>query len=132
MKFVKKWWPPILGLILTIVCLVCPIPALRPLAAISQTNSNPSGQGPNGTTFGFTAIPATSTAVPLIAPSGYITIVNTSTSVTLFYSSLSPATTTTSFAILPNASYSYGGVPLTQFFVIGSTGSTDKFSYTAH
>jgi hypothetical protein len=119
MKFLK-WCLPIFSLLFAVSC----------SPSFSQTNSNPSGQGPNGTTCVLANIPAVSTLVTLTAPSGYITIVNTSATTILYYSPVSPATVT-SFPILPNSAWSYGGVPLTQFWVIGSVAS-GQYGTIAH
>jgi hypothetical protein len=117
-----RWLPFLAGLSVVLATQIYP--------SFSQTNSNPSGQGPTGTTCVLNAIPATSTLVTLTAPSGYITIVNTSATTTLYYSPVSPATTS-SFPILPNSAYSYGGVPLSSIYVIGSTNS-GNYGLIAH
>lgn len=103
--------------------------ALPPVLA--DTLTNPGGQGPTGSTSLQASIPATSTQVTLTAPSVYIRITNASSSTIMYFSEVSPASTTASGMILPLTSYEYSGVPLTSFWVIGSAAS-GNFGILAH
>lgn len=100
------------------------------LVANADVITQPGGQGPTGMTCVLNAIPAASTKVTLTAPSSYITIVNASATATLYFSPVSPATTS-NFPIVPNAAYSYAGVPLSSFWVIGDTAG-DHYGVIAH
>lgn len=95
---------------------------LLSLPALADVETNPGGQGPTGATASLPTIAAASTLVTLTAPSKYITVVNTSATATVYWSEVSPATVT-SGPILPNAAYSYSGVPLSQFWLITSAGN---------
>jgi hypothetical protein len=99
-------------------------------AQVPSVTQGSGGQGPTGETSTTAAIPASSTTVTLTAPSGYITIVNLSTTTTLYFSAVSPATTS-NFAIAPSSAFSYSGVPLSVFYVIGSAAS-GNYSVLAH
>lgn len=120
-KFKEGYWPWVVSAVILAFAWQAP--------SISQSNSNPSGQGPNGTTASLTAIPAASTLATFTAPAQYITVVNTSSSTTLYVSPVSPATTT-SFPILPNSAWSYQGVPLVGLYFIGSAASGNYGLYT--
>lgn len=100
------------------------------LAQVPSVTQGPGGQGPAGQTTLTAAIPATSTAVTLTAVSSYITVVNLSTTTTLYFSAVSPATTS-NFSIAPSSAYSYNGAGLTVFYVIGSAAS-GNYSVFAH
>lgn len=97
---------------------------------LADTVVSPGGQGPTGTTCLTAAIPATSTKVTLVASSQYITVVNLSATATLYFSPVSPATTS-KFPIAPNSAYSYSGAALDSFYLIGSAAS-DNYGVIAH
>lgn len=99
-------------------------------AQVPGATQGPGGQGPTGMTTLTAAIPAASTTVTLTAVSSYITIVNLSTTTTLYWSPVSPATTS-NFSIAPSSAYSYSGSGLTVFYVIGSAAS-GNFAVVAH
>jgi len=78
--------------------------------------------GPTGITSTTTAIPNTSTTITLVALSNVITITNYS-STTIIYINPNGAATTSNFAIAPNSSFTYDGMPLNSFQIIGSAAS---------
>lgn len=77
---------------------------------------------PSAKTTKLYSIAATSTQVLLNSPSSFFTIVNPSTTATIYISFVSPATIT-SGPILPGAAYSYSGSALNRFFAITSSGT---------
>jgi hypothetical protein len=91
-------------------------------AAAFATPISLTGQGPTGMTMQTVSVGATNTSVALTLPAQYVTVVNTSSSTTIYFSTLSPATTS-SFPILPNAAYSYGGSPISNIYLISATGT---------
>ena len=110
-------------------CLVLMLVGLG-LPVRADTVVNPGGQGPTGMTYAKSTIPASSTKVSLTAPSASICIVNGSTTATLYWSPVTPATTS-SYPILPGNSWCYWGTPLSAFWVIGSAAG-DPYGYEAH
>lgn len=115
----------LLSLVLAIASTVGPA-----FAQVPSVTQGSGGQGPAGMTATTAAIPAASTTVTLTAVSSYITITNLSSTATLYFSPVSPATTS-SFPIAPSSAYSYSGAGLTVFYVIGSAAS-GNYGVLAH
>jgi len=105
-----------------LLCLIALLALLFICPAHAQITTLPWGQGPTGQTSTSGSIPAASTLVTLTAPSSNFTLVNYSTSVNLYWSPVSPATTS-SFPIAPGGSYTYSGSPLSSFYIIGTAAS---------
>lgn len=115
----------------TMIALSLCVSLFRPASSqIPSVSEGPGGQGPAGMTSSTAAIPASSTQVTLTAPSSYITVANLSATTTIYFSAVSPSTTS-SFAIAPNSAYSYVGVPLYSYYIIGSAAS-GNYSTFAH
>lgn len=119
-----------LGLCLIAVLMTCFCMSAPVSSQIAGAGTSPGGNGPTGQTSLNALIPATSTLVTLTAPSSYITINNLSTTTTVYFSAVSPATTS-NFPIAPSSAYNYQGSPLTQFWIIGSTNS-GSYGLLAH
>lgn len=102
------------------------------LPAPAQWTPNPPFNNTPATSTGVTAnIPATSTFVAFAAPSANFVLINNSSTVTLYWSLVSPASSTTNH-LAPNfAGYSYSGAPLLGIYIMGSSGS-DTYTLTAH
>lgn len=93
--------------------------------ALAQVQTQPAGQGPTGHTASGVSVGTSSTTVTLTAPSNYITIVNPSTSAIIYFSPVSPATSS-SFPIgngSTAAAWTYSGVPLSTFYLLSSSGT---------
>lgn len=116
-----------LALALSLMCVGAVNPALAQVPGVTQS---PGGNGPAGQTSITAAIPASSTAVNLTFSSSYITIVNLSTTTTIYFSAVSPATTS-NFSIAPSSAYSYNGAGLSVFYILGSAAS-GNYSVLAH
>ena len=89
------------------------------------------GNGPTGMTSLTATIPNVSTAVNLTAPSNVFCLVNYSSTVSIYVSCISPATSS-NFTVKPGASYSYDGVPVSTFYILGSTTTSDLYGVYGH
>lgn len=100
--------------------------------ALADTIVKPGGQGPTGITALTINIPAVSTVVNLVAESNYISIVNASATATLYFSPVSPASTSgPSTLVPPGYTLTYHGASLTKFWVVGDS-ATGKFGVLAN
>lgn len=92
------------------------------------------GNGPAGMTSITASIPNTSTTVSLVTPSNIITIVNYSTATgvnSIIYLNFLGAATASNFAILPGGAFTYDGVAVQSFQIIGSAAG-DTYGVFAH
>lgn len=80
------------------------------------------GVGAAAQTCALVSVANTSTQVNLNSQSSFITIVNTDATATIYFSTVSPATTS-NFPILPNAAFSYGGMAVNKFWLISGSGT---------
>jgi hypothetical protein len=119
---VRLWWGDWVKLALLSALVTVAIVLNPSFSQIPSGTQSPGGQGPTGQTNINAAIPATSTLVTLTAPSSYVTIANYSTTTNLYWSAVSPATSS-NFYVAPSTAYTYQGVPLSQVYILGSAAS---------
>lgn len=97
-------------------------------AALQITHAS---QGPNGGTSVTAAIPASSTLVTLTAGSTQVTVVNYSSSATLYVNMYGSTCTTNNFSLAPGAAKTWDGDVYTTFSILGSAAS-GNYGVDAH
>ncbi len=106
-----------------------PISSTNPLPVTIYT---PTDTAANSTSVSAATLPTTSTNIAFTAAATNFTLTNNSASggSILYVSLVSPATTT-SYAIQPQATFTYAGASITGIWIIGSA-STGGYSLFAH